>query len=267
MSDFLNNLVARTLNLAPVVQPRLASRFEPVNPPTATVPDESVEVEAPAATRVAAQTETRAAESQPIVAPAEREHSRVDFQQVLNTVRNTYVEHREVVRPQVESIVPAPQKVAEPATIIETAPQIGPRINADKTDLGREATEKPRTVVVKETEDWRRVEPRVRNLIDSRLRNVQPVKANDTSPREAPAKAVTPRSVTRIEPAPIVPSQRLEVPPALPSEPSETINVTIGRVDVRAVFSQQATPPATRPRATSVNSLDDYLKQRSEGPR
>ena len=45
MSNFLNNLVARTLNLAPVVQPRITSRFEPFTAP----PDQSVEVEAPPA--------------------------------------------------------------------------------------------------------------------------------------------------------------------------------------------------------------------------
>ena len=48
------------------------------------------------------------------------------------------------------------------------------------------------------------------------------------------------------------------------STPQPTVQVTIGRIEVRAV--QSATTPATRPRAAPpVMNLDDYLRQRSGG--
>jgi hypothetical protein len=47
------------------------------------------------------------------------------------------------------------------------------------------------------------------------------------------------------------------------------IRVTIGRIDVRAQFSTSATPPAAAapPRRQAGLSLDEYMKQRSEGKR
>ena len=54
--------------------------------------------------------------------------------------------------------------------------------------------------------------------------------------------------------------------PAVRSEPVPTINVTIGRIEVRAVHQPApARPPVAEPRAPLL-SLDDYLKQR-EGER
>jgi hypothetical protein len=46
------------------------------------------------------------------------------------------------------------------------------------------------------------------------------------------------------------------------------IRVTIGRIDVRAVFPPAAAAPApARKTPAGALSLDDYLKQRSEGKR
>jgi hypothetical protein len=45
---------------------------------------------------------------------------------------------------------------------------------------------------------------------------------------------------------------------------SSTIQVTIGRVEVRAVFTQSA-PQPPQPRSTPALSLDEYLKQRDGG--
>ncbi len=46
------------------------------------------------------------------------------------------------------------------------------------------------------------------------------------------------------------------------------VRVTIGRIDVRAQFTSNApAPSASRPHRAATLSLDDYLKQRSEGKR
>jgi hypothetical protein len=51
------------------------------------------------------------------------------------------------------------------------------------------------------------------------------------------------------------------------AEAPETVVVTIGRVDVRAIFpAPQPVPRANRPQSQAL-SLDEYLKQRSEGRR
>jgi hypothetical protein len=244
MSNFLNNLVARTLELAPVVQPRIQSRFEPVQATTPAAPDQTVELEAPPEPQVAT---TKIVETDPkpiVVAP--QQHT--DLHQVINTIRNTHVESHEVVQ------IPIIEKVRE-QTQTET------RIHTEKnTDSRLEIREN------QILERAPRPEAPRQNPPNPRLHLPEPA---PPVTREAPVttpQPIVPRVVTRIEPVPVAPAPRFEVPPLIQSEPTETINVTIGRVDVRAVFSSQA-PAAPRSRPAVVNSLDDYLKQRSEGRR
>lgn len=53
-----------------------------------------------------------------------------------------------------------------------------------------------------------------------------------------------------------------------PSPGAETVRVTIGRVDVKAVFGQRGVKPSGEPRpAGPLLSLDDYLRQRGGGRR
>ncbi len=275
MSNFLNNLVARTLNLAPVVQPRLTSLFEPVAPIATVTPlNESFEVEATSEPSLTTPLEQRT--PLPLVTPPPyRDRSREDVRHA--TVQHERVQSHEVVRQQGEAIqntllVPPPQNSStheiEHLPTSEPPSRPVPRITPEQTVLSREA--KPvQTPVTAESESWRQLQPRVQNLIDSRLSAVQPALTNDRIP-EKTATAVQPnvsRSIARDEVAPVASTQRTEPHPGFQPEPTETINVTIGRVDVRAVFSQQTAAPPARARTSTVNSLDDYLKQRSEGRR
>ncbi len=238
MSNFLNNLVARTLNLAPVVQPRITSRFEPSTAP----PDQSVEVEAPPPAEPHVTTtkviESRITEPAPpvVVVPPQIERERV-----INTIRNTHVESKhEVVQ------VPVVEKIHE-RVHTET------RINTEKSTDSRLEIRENRIIEPAPA-------PKAPDPFHPRLKTVvEPAPVTIT--KEVP-QLIVPRV---IEPAPVAPVQRLEILPAPQVEPTETINVTIGRVDVRAVFSAQA--PKAPVRASSTNSLDDYLKQRSEGRR
>jgi hypothetical protein len=66
------------------------------------------------------------------------------------------------------------------------------------------------------------------------------------------------------QPPQVRPAEVLVREPARISEAQTPINVTIGRVDVRAVFTP-APPPArvTKDVSSRTASLDEYLKKRS----
>jgi hypothetical protein len=235
------------LELAPVVQPRIQSRFEPASAAAPAAPDQTVEVETPTQSTITPKiAEVRVDDRKPQV---EREQPpRVDFQQVINTVRNTYVASHEVVQ------VPIVEKVRErihTETRIHTEKSTDSRLEIRENQIPEPA---PAPEAPKQ------------NPPNPRLNLVEPAPVTKEAPVPTPPPIV-PRVVTRIEPAPVAPAPRFEVPPVIQSEPTETINVTIGRVDVRAVFSSQAPAAPARSRSASVNSLDDYLKQRSEGRR
>ena len=242
MSNFLNNLVARTLDLAPVVQPRIISRFEPLSAAAPAAPDQSVEVEtsiqpgSPHATTTNI-VEQRAADPKPIVVAQPQ-------QQVINTIRNTHVESHEVVQ------LPILEKVRE-QTHTET------RIHTEKSTDSRFEVRENRILERAPAPDAPKQNPP-----NPRLHEPQPAPVAKEIAVPAPPPIV-PKVVTRIEPAPV--AKPVAVPQVTQPEASETINVTIGRVDVRAVFSSQA--PKAPVRSSSTTSLDDYLKQRSEGRR
>ena len=239
MNNFLNNLVARTLNLAPVVQPRITSRFEPVQP----APDQSVEVETPAPPQPQVTTnifESHITEPAPVVITP-----RVDQQQVINTIRNTYVESNQVFQ------APIIEKVQE-RTHTET------RIHTEKSTDSRLEIRENRTLERAPAPEAPKPTPP-----NPRLREPEPAPVPKEISVPTTPPLIVPRAVTRIEPAPVL--KPVAIPPVIQSEPTETINVTIGRVDVRAVFSSQA--PKAPVRSSSTTSLDDYLKQRSEGRR
>ena len=273
MSDFLNNLVARTLNLAPVVQPRLTSLFEPVGPVAATAPsEESVEVEG------TSETVARVDQRVPLEAQLmpHRDHSREDVRHV--TVEHERVQSREVLQPRIEQfqntlLVPPPQNFTHEIEHLPTSEPLSrptPRLNTEQVSQRSELDKTTQVPIAAESESWRQLQPRVRSLIESRLSAVQPAPVNDRVLSPTPATTPQPnvsRSIVRNEVAPVASTSRAEPSFGFQPEPTETINVTIGRVDVRAVFSPQATAPPARPRTSNVNSLDDYLKQRSEGRR
>ena len=236
MSNFLNNLVARTLNLAPVVQPRIASRFEPVSPV-----EQSVEVEAPPPAEphvVTKIVEPGTTEQAPVVVapPPQIEHERV-----INTIRNTHVESRHEV---VQVPVPVVEKIHE-RVHTET------RMHTEKNTDSRLEIRENRIIEPAPA-------PKAPDPFHPRLDLPEPA----TVTREVPVTTPQPIVTRVVEPTP---APRLQILPAPQPEPAETINVTIGRIDVRAVFSSQA--PKAPVRASSTSSLDDYLKQRSEGRR
>jgi hypothetical protein len=246
MSDYLGNLTARTVSPSIAVRPQLPSLFEP--------------------------------------APVTREaKSRPEFQQ------ENFVEQLPVTQPS-EKLAPMPLSIPTPHQSLfrepeQTVPEISRARRILETSRESDAAVQPRIL--------RRVAPTLRedkpsnstrrrsDVIKSPLRDVIASASQEVSAREevgpsAPAVALKP-VVVRESPASelparsdlqaIVPTIRA-LPPIAPLPPAAAtappaINVTIGRVEIRA-----APPPAqqrAKPKPATVLSLEDYLRQRAKG--
>jgi hypothetical protein len=82
----------------------------------------------------------------------------------------------------------------------------------------------------------------------------------ETGPLTPNTAVVWPRIVPYVEPT----TQPTLAEPAATPEPTPTVQVTIGRVEVRAVPPPSPSPKLRRP-ASPVMSLDEYLRQRARG--
>ncbi len=87
--------------------------------------------------------------------------------------------------------------------------------------------------------------------------------ATATLPLPAQAKRAIPTSTAAPVAGPVPARQRA----AAAESPAPVIRVTIGRVDVRAEFPPSTSRPEVRKTEPARLSLDEYMKQRSEGKR
>ncbi|HEX6650077.1 MAG TPA: hypothetical protein VF075_11065 [Pyrinomonadaceae bacterium] len=245
MSDFLNRLVDRTLQLAPVVQPRLASLFEPQSmaaaPETVAMPE----------------TNSISGDSQSSEATPKAVSStiRLPIQASQPALSETAPVHRKTISEELSSAEqpsnrPLPGNDLKtpnvPAAALHEKPFSAEAVNS------LSAIENVRTVKEKEPP------------LDSPANNQQQVQSKLIRPTSISPK---PQSVAYEAQQPSRTSRGDNSQASIPAEQPETVVVTIGRVDVRAVFTQ---PTATRqPNRESAKpmSLDQYLKQRSEGRR
>lgn len=110
---------------------------------------------------------------------------------------------------------------------------------------------------------YARVEPREAAVpsLEETTAATKPPKT--TTPAEAPRAKSTSPSLARVEPRAV---QRFDfrryIPPALPRPVEPSVQVTIGRVEVRAVPAQSSKRPESL--TSPVTSLNDYLRQRSK---
>ncbi len=258
MSNFLDNLASRSLRLVPVVQPRLASRFEP--PPNAprfpsAAPAEgaegerSVEGEAPNARPEARPTETRAVEDSRAVpipppdAPRE-EHAGLEGRAAPAPPQGPPQRPAAAAQVPVRPIETRAQSAQTNATA--APPHAGPP--ASSFAEGARTREAERSVALR-SEDEAALDNRVRRLMAGRLR--------DSAGEETASGAPAAQSPARLDRA----SQE-------PPEKTQTIRVTIGRIEVRAVTAPAPHEPRRAPeRPAPQLSLADYLKQRGGGRR
>jgi hypothetical protein len=246
MSNYLGNLIARTVSPSVAVRPQLPSLFEP----------------APA---------TREAKSKP------------EFKQ------ESFVEQLPVTRPS-EKLAPMPLSIPTPRRSVfhepeQTVPEISRLRKILELSPEPEAPVQPRIFSRtaptprehKPSNSTRRrsdvIKPPVRDVIASASHEVsareetgrsqpsvalKPVVAPEPRERELPARSDLQAIVPTIRPLPPFAPLPLAATTAPP-----TINVSIGRVEIRAV-----PPPAqqrAKPKPATVLSLDDYLRQRAKG--
>src|SRR5262245_40598764 len=261
MSNYLNNIVARSLNAVEVIQPRLPLLFEPVAPDIPTLPvtrriDTGSGDEAELTEKVPSQRPTALSLAAGQIAPT-----------VSQTRAVTAVERVDQSRSRDDG----------PTKILNSLP---PQMDSAAGKQPTKANEEVDVVTTKR-----------RN--DSVIENRRHERVSITDEHHGPGFSATTGISTR---RPSQPSRQVKLgtqftDPSLPqarttsegsgfsslslrsndlspqrSEPP-TIKITIGRIDVRALLpaTTQASPPPVRPKPGL--SLSDYLKQREEGKR
>jgi len=317
MSDFLTNLVTRSVGAAPVIQPRLPSLFEPAKPYMGSFAEASPRVEEvvrEAGLETAVENADRLSvlprEGQAPVTKsgAERSASQDLLLPTAQPVRADESSRGRAARKpdgipsQSKSAIPrenAPDVQPAPAQVPpdkknalsprsseaanydrRTAPV--PAVSAQERNaaigdlfapavLPKSTAEVPGQSAVQHSATGSEVPKSAsRNLtpakVDVPREFHQTAESHAQSPLVEPARSqdIAPRTPAAIAPA-SAPSFEFarHVPPApRVSPPEQTIQVTIGRIEVRAV-SQAATPKQRA--ASPVMSLNDYLQSRRGG--
>ncbi len=283
MSDYLNTIVARTLGLAPVVQPRLSSLFEPrsfaaVNAGLPSFEGDAASVDQSPrnpASEVSVRTLISEDDKQQGALTGKRKRRGID-----RAVSNE--DKGEAQEQPLDTII-------RRSPVTPAAPLINLRM--EPLPLGSEpGPDSPRRLRA-QTHDEQKAdsvsfaEGEAINLENSPRRGLRPrhkdaghfdqSRALGTNPSER-AEPDHPHTTNKFRGAipvlqpnslPVIPLRRAFAEQALDREVPPTISVTIGRVDVRAVFAPAPAARVSRAKQPSAMSLDDYLKKKNEGHR
>lgn len=263
MSDYLDNLVARSLGLAEVVQPRPLSIFEPLQPTGLPAPDpNSLEEVGEQSSNLEP---LRVASSAPDVElseapPARRREapSGTPSQHPVQVTRRSERQSTPLLIPH-QPLMPAPgagdadmrvdrSEYAAPAAqqTVDSQPAVGE--HAPLRVVFQAATPSdPQSTAAQEATPL--------------------IPAHGTAPSSRAllvAPEITPRPNDRQERGDPW-SDGPEPVPAAQRETAPTIKITIGRVDVRAVMPERPAPRPAPAARNSALSLEEYLNQRSGG--
>jgi len=255
MSDYLNNIVARSIGVADVVQPRLPQLFEHSGHYEAVSPDASLEtytehytapvsnqpmeaLPGPAGTPITVPNfEPPVSPSATVSAPVDKSEGPVAF-----TVRR--VEAGPEVSPSFAAEDPVVTPHAAPQTEVVSVPspvhahaQILPPEFSDRSSL----PPSPKTVSV------------------SQVKQPASRPSAPFQPASRPSAPFQPALPTAALPSPTS-KEDLEQPPT-------AIKITIGRVDVRAMLPPAAPSRPAPARPKPALSLESYLKEREQGKR
>jgi len=234
MSDFLTRLAERQLGAAGGVAPRLPSRFAAPVPP-------EIEPDSPSPVRSA---------------PTER------AQQPHVVLRATDVEAPSKLPPHGDADPPAataPRPPRAPTAVTHEPPRPAEHRDAEvECPLPQTVVTASQTTPGQQAVDHAALAPIV--VID---RQTPPApKGSDASSAVRAASPVLPPIL--VPQSPLVPRRgaapRLEVPP--PTSTSPVVNVTIGRVEVRAVVAPPPARERRKPAAPKALSLEEYLDRR-----
>lgn len=270
MTDFLSNLVARTM-AQPALQPRTRGRFEPATNEAAPVlwPEAEPQIAAPiesVAPRAAATPRVRTTMNEPPRTQATMREEPADEPPPREAV----------IPPNIEPPRPTPmRRAAEPAP---PAPRTQTREAATPPQPTRAETRRDierETIVEVVTQRETAAPPTPRRAKTSRTTQPEPTTphrhdevqpqldaATPPNPRPVPETHTTnPTRRDTFANAPKLPASRpLADPRPLTPDPTPTIHVSIGRIEVRATTQQQA--PPRRESARGPMSIDEYVARR-----
>jgi hypothetical protein len=271
MSDFLTRLAAKAVGAAPVIQPRLPSLFETGGQSQRPV----IEVDAQRETSVIDQpNQTVSPNTNPVTTSDRRRpatnlvgepraainleagRQRLDSDSALPHRRERVGESAltETRSAEITAFTPANTEASDKAS----SPQV--------VQHERE-TRSEQTVIQREHEsEWPLIQPKIRQLISDQLSEVAITPKANEQFASKPAEPVPSSLPIAAPPQPpqVRPAEILVREPARVSEAQTSINVTIGRVDVRAVFAPVSQPARVAKDVPSrTASLDEYLKKRS----
>ena len=300
MSNYLQNLIARSLNQVEVVRPRLASRFEPLSPnlPAAfgevqapeTLDSEPLQGDARSTGRAQEEQKDRQLKkewqspirnqpSEKIETPVWRGNQQsVPFQQQMDFQPS---EPREIEKARQES----DSSKRQFSNFNESGMQ--PRRQRTEEARPEDALSPGRALMEKEQETMSRqsLQPASKSSVPSSLQNApeqirRPINkqtakqemsesnlAELPDAREANKIGLQPRIALRLESQKA--SGNLTPVPHLPTaqqsdiQIAPTINVSIGRIEVRA--TTPAAQPRKQPSGAQTMSLDEYLQKRNRG--
>lgn len=284
MSDYLNHVAARQLNLTSQIQPRLPALFEPVAPAAEMIGveesldwNERSEVNEVSAVVRPAPLESPVTVAQPPLLPPPfsqpAEPSRVAKLKLPPIsppvpARLAAPPVEVVPRPPIEPVSPLVAQLSLPP--VQAA--LTPPAASDRSPLPSPGiSEPPQPMQVAEKLVVPPARPVQVDLVIEPSLLSQPAAGHLVEPpvfREAalPTPLLVETAPARLPAKTIRPPTALVRPPASvpPGEtPTPTIQVTIGRIEIRAT---PASPPKKEARATSpVMSLDEYLRRRSPG--
>lgn len=282
MSNYLNNLAARTLNLTPVVQPRLASLFEPVsidsgNPRSAPIEGDP--------TRKGALSETSSLDRSSLGSIRLEDDNLRDgmlstptqrgidvimsrFGNDVRQRRDVELTSGEVTRttqwtnqpPRPSSLVSEDERTRVTSIRIPTRESYDNQTSAFGEDAVRDTENVSRRGTMGPTNE-------VGSYDQAGAQNLKT--RDEIQPAGVSSQRGSLRSIAQVPPDRLLinPARRTFVEPPIADDLPPTINVTIGRVDVRAVFSQPSALRASHVRQPTAMSLNEYLKQRNEGHR
>lgn len=258
MANFLNRLAARAVGVAPVAQPVIPALFTPGFGLERTDLPSDVAVE-----RVADPSErsvfTESARLTTLPGPGESSNAHTVPRASSNASLSASfpAEQEPPSRFRQEQVSIAADKVAT------TQPAFSPNLPGPLSETHPENIESSTAYQVSPSSFQPAFEPESGSsrLNTTKLASVQEVpRARFQAPRGFKFGRTLPTN-TRTMP------ERRDPAAGLESE-APVIRVTIGRIDVRAQFSTPAPfPAAARHVRPAALSLDDYLKQRSEGKR
>ena len=283
MSDYLGNLVTRTISQEPVVRPQLPSIFEPSIASGQVRSELEFEHEAFSASSPGTQRSEATAPNPPSSAPS----ITAPHQSAVGGPQSERIAHptgtSRSIRAPSQSVVRDPEPIAPRVSRPKAIRRASGNAEASPEDIVPGPASKrreSRSVPVQAEANVERVAPELR-------KNDSPAGQRESTSRRARASE-TPTLVSQLStpdspniPSPVKPAATMQkiraveavVPairsfpqfPPAPKPPSApTINVTIGRVEIRAV-SPAPTPQRTRPKSANVLSLEEYLRRRASG--